>query len=771
MDRITLDGQWKLYYFPQGKYEVEHPNELAVKLEKSVEAIVPGNVELDLSRAGELPEDLFFGDNITKLKPYELYEWWYVKEFETPKNINGKEVELLFHGVDCLAEYWLNGEELGSTENMFIEHSFDVSGRLQPGTVNKLAVRLRSPIIEAMSKEYDPLNTYIWGMSIVEHIWIRKAAHSYGWDIMARALSAGLWRSVELVVHEQCEVKDLYFITMQANEKHAALQAHYELKLPAELLHEELYLNIEGYCGDSSFKANRRLRFKAGQIPIEIDNPKLWWPRGYGNADLYDTLVQVICNGQIIASKNASIGIRTVELIRRDNSSTGVGGQFLFKVNGTPILCKGSNWVPADAFHSRDAARYGKMFEMLVDIGCNIVRCWGGNVYEDHAFYESCNKNGIMVWQDFAFACAVYPQDPEFLKLAREEAVAVVRKLRNHPSIILWSGDNECDSLLLTRGIDPNDNRLTREVLPQVVYQCDPYRNYLPSSPYVSREVFKKRDAKLMPEDHLWGPRDYYKSRYYTESHAYFVSEIGYHGCPNLSSIKRFIDKDHLWPWKDDEQWIIHSTDILNNPARVKLMADQIKELFGINPDSIEDFILASQISQAEAKKFFIESTRLHKWNRTGIIWWNLIDGWPQFSDAVVDYYFGKKLAYHYIKRIQQPVCIMIDELESWHLKAVVGNDSREDAAGIYRIWDGDTGETLLQGSFEVKANENVELGKIRVSHSDKRLLLIGWSVDGKSYGNHYMLGFPPFDFQIYKGWIKKIAELEHIFDSEAIGR
>jgi beta-mannosidase len=529
MSNISLNGKWRLYYFPQGKYEVKHPEELPMKLKKSIEAVVPGNVELDLSRAGELPEDLFFGDNINKLKTYELYEWWYVKEFETPENADKKEVELLFHGVDCLAEYWLNGEKLGSTQNMLIEHSFDVSGKLLTGTINKLAVQLRSPIIEAMEKEYAPLNTYSWGMSLTEHIWIRKAAHSYGWDIMARALSAGLWRSVELIVHEKCEIKDLYFITMQANEKQAALQIHYELKLPAEFLHEELYLDIEGKCGDSGFKASSKLRFKAGQVSAEVNNPKLWWPRGYGNADLYNTVVQVICNGEIIASKKASVGMRTVKFIHRDNSSMGEGGEFLFKVNETPILCKGSNWVPADAFHSRDAARYEKMLEMLVDIGCNIVRCWGGNVYEDHAFYEGCDRNGIMVWQDFSFACAVYPQEPEFLKLVREEAVSVVRKLRNHPSIVLWSGDNECDQLLLTRGIDPNDNRITREVLPQVVYQCDPYRSYLPSSPNISREIFEKRDTKLMPEDHLWGPRDYYKSRYYTESKAHFVSEMGYH--------------------------------------------------------------------------------------------------------------------------------------------------------------------------------------------------------------------------------------------------
>jgi beta-mannosidase len=270
------------------------------------------------------------------------------------------------------------------------------------------------------------------------------------------------------------------------------------------------------------------------------------------------------------------------------------------------------------------------------------------------------------------------------------------------------------------KGMNTDQNRITREVLTQVTFRCDQYRPYLASSPYLSNEVVKNRNIGLASENHLWGTRDYYKSSYYTQSNCHFVSEIGYHGCPNLSSIKRFIDKEHLWSWNNNRQWATHCTDPIEKGGsysyRVQLMANQIKEMFGVSPDNIEDFIIASQISQAEAKKFFIELTRTEKWRRTGIIWWNMIDGWPEFSDAVVDYYFGKKLAYHYIKRVQQPVCLMMKELFNWHLTVVAGNDSNRDAAGHYKVWDADTGEVMLQGVFNTKANENVELGKIRVS-------------------------------------------------------
>jgi len=375
------------------------------------------------------------------------------------------------------------------------------------------------------------------------------------------------------------------------------------------------------------------------------------------------------------------------------------------------------------------------------------------------------------VWQDFSMACAIYPQTPEFLEVMRKEAISVVRKLRNHPSLTLWSGDNEIDASFYDAGLDPAHNKITREILPQVVFQDDPYRPYLPSSPYMSPEVIATGNLKLMPEDHLWGPRDYFKSPFYTQHTAHFVSEIGYHGCPSLSSIKRFIDAQHLWPWQDNPQWVLHSTDMTGNPYRIKLMASQVKELFGVVPDDAQDFILASQVSQAEAKKFFIEMTRLNKWRSTGLIWWNVMDGWPQFSDAIVDYYFNKKLAYYYIRRVQQPVCVMVDEPKDWYCRVVAGDDSREDATGHYRVWDADSGDTLLEGNYAVKANDNLELGRIPVFHSGKRLFLIEWTANGKKFTNHYLQGFPPFSLDQYKSWLLKIAALQSDFDAASIGK
>ena len=497
----------------------------------------------------------------------------------------------------------------------------------------------------------------------------------------------------------------------------------------------------------------------------------LWWPRGYGNPNLYQVTTELLQNEKVLASREDSVGIRKLELIRTETTSIEKPGQFLFKVNGVPILVKGSNWVPVDAFHSRDAARYEQILALVADLECNMLRCWGGNVYEDHAFFDICDRKGIMVWQDFAMACAIYPQTPEFLEVMRQEAISVVRKLRNHPSLALWSGDNEVDMFYQISGLDPAHNKITREVLPQVIAQCDPYRPYLPSSPYMSPEVIATGNLKLMPEEHLWGPRDYFKSRFYTEHTAHFVSEAGYDGCPGLSSLKRFLDDKHLWPWQNNPWWALHSTDMTFDPYENHVLANEEKELFGVTPDKLEDFILSTQITEAEATKFFVEMTRLNKWRSTGLIWWNVMDGWPQLNDSVVDYYFNKKLAYYYIRRVQQPVCVMVDEPKEWHCRVVVGNDSREDAAGHYRVWDADSGETLLEGDYQTKANENLELGTIPVFHSGKRLFLIEWTANGKKYANHYLQGFPPFSLEQYKSWLAKIAALQNGFDAASIGK
>ena len=216
------------------------------------------------------------------------------------------------------------------------------------------------------------------------------------------------------------------------------------------------------------------------------------------------------------------------------------------------------------------------------------------------------------------------PYDEGFCKELADEVKKVTVALRNHCSLLLYCGDNECDIMTYYNRIDPNTNKLTRKVIPDVLTSYDPFRTYIPSSPYISPASYKLNNDSKLPEAHLWGPRDNFKSSFYMQDGSNFISEIGYHGCPSVSSIKKFIDEDHIWPQFDNEQWTVHCTapdkDIKNSiyAYRVELMTNQIRELFGDVPTDMREFVIASQISQAEAKKFFIEFTRQKKWKRSG---------------------------------------------------------------------------------------------------------------------------------------------------------
>ena len=761
---VSLNGEWNLYYADACDREpVDFVDVTRRGIVPSIPAQVPGNVELDLSRAGLLPEDLFKGMNTEVAMKYESYDFWYRKEFETPEMTEEEEPFLCFDGVDCFATYYLNGEVLGTSENAFMPHSFSVKGKLNPVGKNVLFVQLRSARMEEFAHDYDSFMLSAWGINAL--VFQRKPAHSGGWDICPRALTAGLWKEVRLELRTPYQVTQVSYDCRLNPDGSVRLRIPYVIQtLARPILEKRLSVRAKGICGDSSFEVSEILRYRGGRLEVEIPNAKLWWPYGYGDANLYETVFEVLLDGEVVAEHSFNIGLRSLEL-RRTDTVEAENSCFQFVINGVNVMCRGSNWVPLDAYHSRDIDRYEKAMELVSDVGCNILRVWGGGVYEQPYFYDYCDKHGIMIWHDFMMACHVCPLDDAMLANMKEEFTWAIKELRNHPSIILWAGDNEMDMAFVAGNINPDINRITRELLPQLVAQHDPTRPYLPSSPYVSGKAWlekqngTKKKASIV-EDHLWGARDYYKAAFYTHSPAYFVSESGYHGCPNKESLEKMVDADCVWPcW--NEQWTLHSSDQRGSNHRVRLMDDQIMQLFGFRAENLDDFILASQISQAEAKKYFIERIRIGKsQGKSGIIWWNLLDGWPQMSDAVVDYYYSKKLAYSYIKRCQVPFAIMIDELRDWCYPIVASNDTMKTVCGSYKISDIDTGDVYAQGEFCVAPNENFNLGKIRMMYSEQKMLLIEWTVDGKTSYNHYLCGYPGFDFEQYKVWLNKLQEI-----------
>lgn len=768
--RQSLNGTWLLSFWPQGLTPVLSPGQMDGLKAQQIPARVPGNVEIDMEAAGLIPDPMV-GNNINGLRPYEGYQWCYSRQFDAPELQSGQRAELFFGGIDCIAEVWLNDVHVGSADNMFIEQVYDVTDALRSGAPNTLKVIIRSAVMEA--QQYLLGGFSLGAFAADEAVFIRKAPHMYGWDILPRLVSAGLWRDVELRIAGPVRITDVCWMTIDLDleKKTAEVFADLQMKIPFDRLDKTravftLQRGARTVCSDTLPVISHALRDK-----MRLENVDFWWPRGYGEPALYEASVQLLDeNGAVLDRDSRRIGVRTVGLDRTEITTPEEPGRFCFQVNGEPVFIKGTNWVPVDALHSRDAAQMRDAVGLAVDLNCNMIRCWGGNVYEDHLFYDLCDENGILVWQDFAMGCTFYPQRREFAERIEREIRSVVLKLRNHASIALWSGNNEDDASLLwslsALRIDPNRDVISRQVIPQVVYEFDLTRPYLPSSPYYSQRTYElgSRDENL-PEAHLWGPRGYYKAPFYTQAACQFVSEIGYHGCPNRSSLEKMFHKEYLYPWVEgtdhqwNDEWLTKSVRIhplsAKTAGRNNYMTNQVSLLFGGIPDELDDFIVGSQIVQAEAMKYFIEKWRSEKFARAGIIWWNVRDGWPVVSDAVVDYYGTKKLAYHFIKNVQHDVCVVVNDAVQGACPLVAVNDTRQGASGTVTVTDIASGKQLYTGSFQVGPNDKARIASLP-ELPGRGMLLVSYEVGGRSYKNHYLYGHPPFDLKQYRRWLEK---------------
>ncbi len=768
--KIDLNGQWLLGgQLEQGSAKVEN-----------LTATVPGNIETDLFANGIIA-DPYIKMNAKKLRDYEFFEWEYSRTFEYG-GVNRK-VELVFDGLDCYATIYLNGHDIGNCQNALITQKFESTNALKKG-VNQLTVKIHSANNMFRKYELDAMAFSAYPFNY-ESLRVRKPAHAWGWDITPRMALGGIFRPVYLQDIPPVHFKEISLHLARLENNTATMMLNYHFVTDQPVI-KDLAVKVSGVCGNSNFSTQMPAWSTAGVIRFDIPDPALWWPRGYGKANLYDVTVELFNGETVIAVQKFTTGIRKITLKANEVWTDGEQPDFQFYVNFTPINIHGCNHVPADALHANDVKRLPELIGLAADLNCNMLRLWGGGIYESPVFYDLCDQNGILIWHDFMMGCAVYPQDDEFLKVIEEEATQIVKRLRHHPSIALWAGDNECDCVpFWGLNFDPNRNLITRKVLPQVILRHDPTRVFLPSSPWYSPEAVAKGAAInerfdptfLAPEQHLWGPRDYFKSDFYRNTKASFTSEIGYHGCPGASSIKRFISSDKLWPYNNNDEWDFHASNPFHGDNaslnyRTYLMADQIKEMFGKLPDNLEDYALASQICQAEAKKFFIELVR-SKSKMTGILWWNLIDCWPQFSDAVVDYYYCKKLAYHYIKRVQQDVVVMVGDADSWHQNVIVANDSNQEITGRYKVWNSGNNEIFSEKDFVVKCNGKIVVDRVKVCTTVKRLLLISWQLkDGKAGVNHTVCGNPQFDLEVFRNdWLPKIAGLDNAFIAEKTGK
>ncbi len=756
------------------KLRFTHP--ISHKMQE-IPAQVPGNVIGDLERAKVIPE-VFYGCNTDLLRPWEYVDWAYVGTFVTPKVPKGQSLVLNFRGIDTVAQLFLNGKLLGSVENMFIEHPFAVTKEdLRPeGQSNELLVKIRSSILAAANQTIPmQANSTPYGF---EGLLLRRPRHSYGWDILPRIIGAGLWRPVEMQFQEPWHWTETYLVCWRLHDANTMdANLHWNFTLPEGETFQGLTATLKLQCGKQAYLKEFQPIFSSGITALELQDAQLWWPLGYGKQPLYHTTLELRRGKKLLAKKEWETGLRTLKLDRTDTIEHPDGGHFRFIVNDTPIFITGSNWVPTTAIHGEnEPERVRKAIDLWTEAGCNMARVWGGGVYEDTEFFDECDRRGILVWQDFMMACEQPPATEEYMAKLRQEATSVVRKFRQHPSLALWSGDNECDSSLgwgdrSPRGVGcypPSTNRLTREVLPQVLYLEDPFRPYIASSPFLADSVWRQCiDQDGSPEQHLWGPRHYWKSDYYTKHHARFASEMGYHGMPSLDSLKKYIPAKDLHTKRvGNAAWLNHATQPfsdLDGPwsYRLELMNIQVTEAFGQVPKKLEDFIDASQACQAEAFKFFIESFRLKKPVTGGLIWWNIIDGWPQISDAVVDYYYDKKPAWKTICASQQRVLLACDEPQDGILPLKAVNDTLAPVSGTYTILAANS-KVKVSGKFSLPANSDaVVLKKLPCAKLGKQdMLVISWKLDGEKgtpvHRNHYLYGPVPFALPLYLKWYRE---------------
>jgi len=603
-----------------------------------VPAHVPGDVHLDYERAG-LIADPFFGTNHDHCRWMEEWDWWYRTELVPPTHGPGQRLHLLFEGLDVFATVYLNGKVVGKHQNMFTPFRVDVTDHVRPGP-NRLEVCLASPV----SPPGRVPSPEVRGYGSPLRLQVRKAQSCYGWNITPRLVTIGIWKPVSWLLVDAVEFADVTVTTLAVRPDGAAelealveLQANHGAPGPCEV-----ELVVAG--------ATRRLVVAVdptgGRAVVRVTVPqaRLWWPHDHGAQPLYEWSATLTRGGRELDRRAGRFGIRTVQLIQEPGADGTTS--FIVAVNGHRIFLKGMNWTPVDAIYARITdARYHELLGATKAANINALRVWGGGIYEHDSFYAQCDELGILVTHDFMFACGCYPQDPEFLDEARREAEFQVRRLRHYACVVAWFGDNENDVLADLSFDYPayRHNRLSKQVLRDVVHAHAPLTPYVPTSPY-SPNIYDQ-NSPLEGDCHLWAHGQSYKADLYVQARPRMVTEIGHMGMPDLAVIERFVSPGNRWPiW--NEEYLTHGSDCTRLDRRGLLLTlfQSIAARGWPEPQSLEELIARTQQLHSEASRFWIElyAGQPDCW---GIFLWSLSDCWPQISPAYIAYPFHPKPA------------------------------------------------------------------------------------------------------------------------------
>lgn len=660
-------------------------------------AEVPGNIFSDLLVNG-LIEDPFIGDNELQMQEIPKTDWEYKTNFKIDtETLKRNHIELNFEGLDAYASVFLNDSLILKTNNAFRELTVDV----KPLLTDENELRI---LFENTSKYEEKAKAKLnYSLPEGNRIFTRKAQFQYGWDWGPKLNSVGIWRPVKLMAWDDFEIEDVYIRKVNLNDSICNLVA--EIKYDSPINKE---INYSVYINDTLIRGKNfnPTSYNPG-IPFEIKNPKRWWPHNLGEPYLYDIKVVVKDGERVLDSVSKKIGLRTIDLVTEKDS---LGESFYFKVNDVPVYTKGANYIPQNSFHNKVTDNhYEKLLNDVVDANMNMLRVWGGGIYENDIFYDLCDEKGILVWQDFMFACAMYPGDETFLDNVQQEAIDNVKRLRNHASIALWCGNNENSEGWHRWGwqdgrseaekdeIWKNYLKVFDSILPQTVSQLTD-TDYWESSPKYGRGNPKYEFEGDAHDWWIW--HDGYPFEHLEEHVPRFMSEFGFQSFPSYEVINYINQSDSL---------DIASEDFKNHQKHSRgfqIINDYMKRDFPV-PTKAEDYVYMSQLLQAYGITKGIEAQRRAKPYNMGTLFWQLNDCWPSVSWSSIDF-FGNWKALHYkAKRSFQDILIS-SKVENKILKTYLINDDLKPQKGILTIKIMNfSGKEIWNHSEEIHVSEN----------------------------------------------------------------
>lgn len=668
---------------------------------KSYPAEVPGNVHMDLYNA-HLIEDPFYRSNEDSLKWIAEKNWVYESYFEVDDSIiQNEHIYLVFEGLDTHAEVFVNDSLILSANNMFRKWKIDIKSFLKRN--NTLKVNFKSP------HQYIEEQAHKLNYDLPEsRVFSRKAPYQFGWDWGPEFVSMGIWKEVYLESWNELKFEDIYYATDSIVNNEAYLSAHLNIISDKET-EVQLIINHKS----SSF-LEESLNLKKGintfSYPIKINKPKLWWSNGLGEPFLYELEATLLNKGNKSISIKKKLGIRTIELIRKKDEW---GTSFYFELNGIPVFMKGANYIPQDNFLNRVShEKYVNLIQSTVDANMNMLRVWGGGIYENDEFYNLCDENGILVWQDFMFACAMYPGDSSFLENVKQEAIDNIIRLRNHPSIALWCGNNEIDEAWNNWGWQKQFNYsdkqqseiwksytdLFHEQIPKLIKTYDPGRDYWASSPSIG---WGHPESLTEGDSHYWGVWWGEQTfEVYKEKVGRFMSEYGFQGFPDPSTLDSVLLIDDL----NLKSSILKTHQ--KHPRGFELIQAYMERDYN-TPNDFQDYNYISQILQAEGIKVAIEAHRRAKPYCMGTLYWQLNDCWPVVSWSSLDYYGNWKALHYQAKRSFEEVLISVKQ-EQDSLNFFIVSDLLEELNGeLHLELMNFSGELLYKHIVDVKVPQN----------------------------------------------------------------